>query len=163
MNAGRLFVSAPSAGNIGHFEFSIFNALVSPFAGPSSPSAFPLTLPVPPPVPVAPRAALLPRLVARVAREDMLAVFAEIPRRYFEKENTKIGFEMDPKRGGIQRELDALSQSRKLSCPIRHVEWPILTSADFLPLAPGSALTPRAGIHFADGRFLWGDGGDSGR
>jgi len=36
MNAGRLFVSVPSAGNIGHFEFSIFNALVSPFAGPSS-------------------------------------------------------------------------------------------------------------------------------
>lgn len=31
MNAGRLFVSVPSAGNIGHFEFSIFNALVSPF------------------------------------------------------------------------------------------------------------------------------------
>lgn len=31
MNARRLFVSVPSAGNIGHFEFSIFNALVSPF------------------------------------------------------------------------------------------------------------------------------------
>lgn len=36
MNAGRLFVSVPSAGNIGHFEFSIFNALVSPSSGPSS-------------------------------------------------------------------------------------------------------------------------------
>lgn len=42
MNAGRLFVSVPSAGNIGHFEFSIFNALVSPF------DSLPPPLPVPP-------------------------------------------------------------------------------------------------------------------
>ena len=34
MNGWRLFVSVPSAGNIGHFEFSIFNALVSPFGSP---------------------------------------------------------------------------------------------------------------------------------
>lgn len=56
MNAGRLFVSVPSAGNIGHFEFSIFNALVSPFAGPSSldvsshpscSSSFPFPFPLP--------------------------------------------------------------------------------------------------------------------
>lgn len=40
MNAGRLFVSVPSAGNIGHFEFSIFNALVSPF-GPHLPRRAP--------------------------------------------------------------------------------------------------------------------------
>ena len=30
MNAGQLFVLIPSSGNIGHFEFSIFNALVNP-------------------------------------------------------------------------------------------------------------------------------------
>lgn len=40
MNARRLFVSVPSAGNIGHFEFSIFNALVSPF-GPLLPRCTP--------------------------------------------------------------------------------------------------------------------------
>lgn len=45
MNGWRLFVSVPSAGNIGHFEFSIFNALVSPFGAllpllaPASPNA----------------------------------------------------------------------------------------------------------------------------
>lgn len=37
MNGWRLFVSVPSAGNIGHFEFSIFNALVSPFGATSLP------------------------------------------------------------------------------------------------------------------------------
>lgn len=64
MNAGRLFVLVPSAGNIGHFEFSIFNALVSPFAGPSSldvsshpscSSSFPFPFPFP-----LPRRLLLP-------------------------------------------------------------------------------------------------------
>lgn len=52
MNAGRLFVSVPSAGNIGHFEFSIFNALVSPF-GPLLPRrlsrpSIPVAAPPPP-------------------------------------------------------------------------------------------------------------------
>lgn len=41
MNGWRLFVSVPSAGNIGHFEFSIFNALVSPFGSPGAPSLAP--------------------------------------------------------------------------------------------------------------------------
>lgn len=93
MNAGRLFVSVPSAGNIGHFEFSIFNALVSPFAGPSSldvsshpscSSSFPF-----------PRR-LLPRLVAHVresALYDGSAVFAKIQKgsRIFRK----IGIEVE--------------------------------------------------------------------
>lgn len=54
MNAGRLFVSVPSAGNIGHFEFSIFNALVSPFGPlllshrPFPPLALPLARVLPP-------------------------------------------------------------------------------------------------------------------
>lgn len=50
MNAGRLFVSVPSAGNIGHFEFSIFNALVSPF-GPLLLSHRPFPPPLPSPLP----------------------------------------------------------------------------------------------------------------
>lgn len=74
MNAGRLFVSVPSAGNIGHFEFSIFNALVSPFAGPSSldvsshPSCcspFPVA---PPPSPSSCRARMRERIIGRECR-----------------------------------------------------------------------------------------------
>lgn len=85
MNAGRLFVSVSSAGNIGHFEFSIFNALVSPFAGPSSldvsshpscSSSFPLP-------PLSCRACTRERTRALYAG---IAVFAEISKesRIFE-------------------------------------------------------------------------------
>lgn len=79
MNAGRLFVSVPSAGNIGHFEFSIFNALVSPFAGPSS-----LDVPSHPscsssfPFPLLPRC-LLPRLVARVQESALVHRITGLP------------------------------------------------------------------------------------
>lgn len=44
MNVGQLFVLIPSSGNIGHFEFSIFNALVSPPRPPAAPDG---TLPHP--------------------------------------------------------------------------------------------------------------------
>lgn len=57
MNARRLFVSVPSAGNIGHFEFSIFNALVSPF-GPLLSWCPPALAPLFPAIPVAARSFL---------------------------------------------------------------------------------------------------------
>jgi len=74
MNAGRLFVSVPSAGNIGHFEFSIFNALVSPF-GPLLPRSPPRVGPLFPAIPVAVLPPPSPRraLEYRIARNCDLA------------------------------------------------------------------------------------------
>lgn len=96
MNAGRLFVSVPSAGNIGHFEFSIFNALVSPFASPSSldvsshpscSSSFPSTL-----LPLPSLSSCRARTRER-ALYDGSTVFAEIQRgfRIFGKIDIKVG------------------------------------------------------------------------
>lgn len=91
MNAGRLFVSVPSAGNIGHFEFSIFNALVSPFAGPSSldVSSHPScssSLPFPA------ASALLSRVYKRARSCIIHQVFAEIQRgsQIFEKTGIEV-------------------------------------------------------------------------
>lgn len=80
MNAGRLFVSVPSAGNIGHFEFSIFNALVSPF-GPLLLSHRPFP-PLPSPLP----AFSLPSAVVAAALLHLLPRSVECTSRSYTKE-----------------------------------------------------------------------------
>lgn len=80
MNAGRLFVSVPSAGNIGHFEFSIFNALVSPF-GPLLLSHRPFP-PLPSPLP----AFSLPSAVVAAALLLLLPRSVECTSRSYTKE-----------------------------------------------------------------------------
>lgn len=110
MNAGRLFVSVPSAGNIGHFEFSIFNALVSPFVSPSSldvsshpscSSSFSSTLP-PLPSLLSCRARTRERIIRRkyCLRGNSARISNFWKNRYQSEVNV---------RGGIERKFDTFS------------------------------------------------------
>lgn len=146
MNAGRLFVSVPSAGNIGHFEFSIFNALVSPFAGPSSldvsshpscSSSFPFPLPPPSSCRSRTRERIIQRECRLRENSERISNFW----KKFGKNTYEIGVNI---REGIERKFDAFSQdilSEQYGNSLRDIAGDVYSSCAIHPL-PGPLRSP---------------------